>query len=356
VFDPWLSLGLNAFQIGVEAQSVIALRMLRFAAGGALMQAEANRMVTQKVLAAAEAQSSAAVAAMQGKKKHVVAGKCLTLMGNASALTGVRFLALPPGCPVRALALWKEHNVEESDFFVSLQQIHKPRASPAPARLLTGTSGGRMAVAWPPVSRSGRNRQNIIGTRRTQALRVAVCRPLTAAYLNVNVIYIHTAFEANAMGFFLMMILGFIWWWPLGLIILVALMASGRIGYWRRPVLAGNGPMGDWHHATSMDRIQEKRDRIPDRIDRLRDQVRGRPPSSGNRAFDDYRAETLRGLECEQREFKEFLKRLRVARDRAEFDQFMNERNIADRRLDDAPSASITGHQSVSLPSDRESR
>jgi hypothetical protein len=34
-----------------------------------------------------------------------------------------------------------------------------------------------------------------------------------------------------AMGFYLMMILGFIWWWPLGLIILVALMATGRIGY-----------------------------------------------------------------------------------------------------------------------------
>jgi hypothetical protein len=58
-------------------------------------------------------------------------------------------------------------------------------------------------------------------------------------------------------------------------------------------------------------------------------------PSSSNRAFDDYRAETLLRLEDEQREFKEFLKRLRVARDRAEFDQF-----IDDRRLE-APSASI---------------
>ena len=53
-----------------------------------------------------------------------------------------------------------------------------------------------------------------------------------------------------------------------------------------------------------------------------------------NRAFDDYRAETLRRLEDEQREFKEFLKRLRVARDRAEFDQFMNDRHL------DAPTAS----------------
>jgi hypothetical protein len=36
MFNPWLSLGIKAWQIGLEAQSVIALRMLRMAAGGAL--------------------------------------------------------------------------------------------------------------------------------------------------------------------------------------------------------------------------------------------------------------------------------------------------------------------------------
>ncbi|MBO0756360.1 MAG: DUF2852 domain-containing protein, partial [Bradyrhizobiaceae bacterium] len=34
----------------------------------------------------------------------------------------------------------------------------------------------------------------------------------------------------------------------------------------------------------------------------------------------------LRRLEDEQREFKEFLQRLRMAKDKAEFDQFMAER------------------------------
>ena len=48
--------------------------------------------------------------------------------------------------------------------------------------------------------------------------------------------------------------------------------------------------------------------------------------SSGNRAFDEYRAETLRRLEEEQREFIAFLDRLRHAKDKAEFDQFMAER------------------------------
>lgn len=48
-------------------------------------------------------------------------------------------------------------------------------------------------------------------------------------------------------------------------------------------------------------------------------------PSSGNRAFDEYRAETLRRLDDEQRSFAEFLDRLRSAKDKSEFDAFMNE-------------------------------
>jgi len=57
-------------------------------------------------------------------------------------------------------------------------------------------------------------------------------------------------------------------------------------------------------------------------------------PPSGNRAFDEYRADTLRRLEEEQREFKDFLERLRMAKDKAEFDQFM-----AERRNPPAPEA-----------------
>jgi len=47
---------------------------------------------------------------------------------------------------------------------------------------------------------------------------------------------------------------------------------------------------------------------------------------SGNRAFDEYRAETLRRLEEEQKDFAAFLERLRFAKDKAEFDQFMTDR------------------------------
>jgi hypothetical protein len=55
-------------------------------------------------------------------------------------------------------------------------------------------------------------------------------------------------------------------------------------------------------------------------------------PSRRNHAFDEYRTETLRRLEDEQREFKEFLEQLRFAKDKTEFDQFMAERRIGPTR------------------------
>ena len=54
----------------------------------------------------------------------------------------------------------------------------------------------------------------------------------------------------------------------------------------------------------------------------------GRHPGAptGNAAFDAYRDETLKRLEDEHREFLDFLQKLREARDKAEFDQFMSSR------------------------------
>ena len=57
---------------------------------------------------------------------------------------------------------------------------------------------------------------------------------------------------------------------------------------------------------------------------------------SGNRAFDEYRAETLRRLEDEQKEFVDYLDRLRQARDKQEFDQFMSDRRQRPARTDDS--------------------
>ena len=117
-----------------------------------------------------------------------------------------------------------------------------------------------------------------------------------------------------------LIVLGFMVWWPLGLSVLAFTVGSGRMGC---------GHQGHW---------QNKMDRMQSKMDWMRSRVSGGPwnatwnapwnyaPSSGNRAFDEYRTETLRRLEDEQREFREFLDRLRVAKDKTEFDAFMAER------------------------------
>ncbi|HEX3405198.1 MAG TPA: DUF2852 domain-containing protein [Acetobacteraceae bacterium] len=111
-------------------------------------------------------------------------------------------------------------------------------------------------------------------------------------------------------------VLGFIFWWPVGLTLLLLSVWSGRMGCWGRYYRQGGYQGAPWQN--------------------------GAPPwagwkswcaggnerpaaSSGNRAFDEYRAETLRRLEDEQKEFAAFLDRLRFAKDKAEFDQFMTE-------------------------------
>jgi hypothetical protein len=83
---------------------------------------------------------------------------------------------------------------------------------------------------------------------------------------------------------------------------------------------------------------QRKLARLHEKIDRTRGEMsaggdwRAYPRCSRNRVFDEYRTETLRLLEEEQREFRDFLDRLRHAKDKAEFDQFMAERFMAERR------------------------
>ncbi len=127
-------------------------------------------------------------------------------------------------------------------------------------------------------------------------------------------------------------VLGFLWWWPIGLLLLGLFLGRGKLGCWRHLSYAGDAPMFNRDHGRDrwdrkMVRLQSKMEKVRDRMDRLRGAGEWfGSSSSGNRAFDDYRQETLKRLEEEQREFKDFLARLRFARDRAEFDQFMTER------------------------------
>ncbi len=105
------------------------------------------------------------------------------------------------------------------------------------------------------------------------------------------------------------MVLGFIFFWPVGLALLAYMiwskrMFKGSCSHHRRA-----------HHAHAAFK------------------------SSGNTAFDAYKSETLRRLEEEQDAFEAFLNRLREAKDKAEFDQFMDDRARKARETADTAEA-----------------
>ena len=109
-------------------------------------------------------------------------------------------------------------------------------------------------------------------------------------------------------------ILGFLFWWPVGLALLIYTIGSGRMGCLGRRRRATNqqnwqdaGPWANWKTWACGPSSRAA-------------------STSGNRAFDEYKTETLRRMEEEQKEFGSFLERLRFARDKSEFDQFMAER------------------------------
>ena len=139
----------------------------------------------------------------------------------------------------------------------------------------------------------------------------------------------------------LLMILAFMCWWPLGLLALGFLIARRRYGYAYGSGYCARRVSADDSARTNrsfrMERWERKMARAEERVDRVRAKVERfmgggsgfRASSSGNSAFDDYRTQTLRRLEDEQHEFQDFLERLRFAKDRSEFDQFMAERRRA---------------------------
>ncbi len=98
------------------------------------------------------------------------------------------------------------------------------------------------------------------------------------------------------------MVLGFIFVWPVGLALVIYMTYANK---WSKSMFKGKfcasrreGGMG--RHAAWR--------------------------SSGNSAFDAYKADTLRRLEDEQGAFESFLQRLRDAKDKQEFDSFMEDR------------------------------
>src|ERR1700727_2998621 len=92
MWNSWFALSSQAALLNFEAQGVMALRMMRLAAGGARGRSEAQRMVTEKIAARTEAQAAAASAAITGGDGHRVAKKVLGIYrkrvrGNRRRLT-----------------------------------------------------------------------------------------------------------------------------------------------------------------------------------------------------------------------------------------------------------------------------
>jgi len=76
--SPWITLSLRTAQVGFAAQNVIALRLLRLAAGGTRAYNEMARMSIEKTTAFAEAQVAAAAASMAGLSNPAIANRALT--------------------------------------------------------------------------------------------------------------------------------------------------------------------------------------------------------------------------------------------------------------------------------------
>ena len=91
-------------------------------------------------------------------------------------------------------------------------------------------------------------------------------------------------------------ILGFVFFWPLGLALLFYMIWSNR--------------MFSKSHTCSRVKSFYRRD-----------------VSSGNTAFDAYRTDTQRRLDEEQLQFEAFIDRLRAVKDQSEFDKFTKDRS-----------------------------
>lgn len=114
------------------------------------------------------------------------------------------------------------------------------------------------------------------------------------------------------------MVLGFIAFWPVGLVLLAYMIWSNRMfSSSCNASRASSGKGG---------RVSARREGRA-----MYEQARSAMRPSGNTTFDAYKTATLRRLEEEQSSFEAFLERLREAKDKAEFDQFMDDRAEAAR-------------------------
>src|ERR1700681_26527 len=76
-------LWIDTWQLGFDAQRVIAMRLARISAGGAAADAECRRMVSEKIAAAADSQAAAVAALAAGKGIETAASVALAPVKRA---------------------------------------------------------------------------------------------------------------------------------------------------------------------------------------------------------------------------------------------------------------------------------
>lgn len=103
-------------------------------------------------------------------------------------------------------------------------------------------------------------------------------------------------------------------WWPAGLILALVLG-------WRGNFTSSTPPQ-----MSAEEIVAQVRTLVPEQAEK----------TSGNANFDAYRSDMLQRLEQEQNLFDGFLNRLRDAKDKTEFDQFMDERAHRAKGVSDA--------------------
>jgi hypothetical protein len=80
--NPWFAVAVAAARLGIEAQTVVALRLMRLAAFGSSSRAEAALMVREKLSALVEVQAAAATGVASGRLGSVVAHRVLRVFSK----------------------------------------------------------------------------------------------------------------------------------------------------------------------------------------------------------------------------------------------------------------------------------
>jgi hypothetical protein len=78
MYGSWIKLSLNTARLAWEAQNVIALRLMRLAAGR-IGPTEAGLMITEKIAAATEVHAVATTFALEGGNGHTAAKKIINV-------------------------------------------------------------------------------------------------------------------------------------------------------------------------------------------------------------------------------------------------------------------------------------